>query len=1367
MTQRLEVVLFGEVTILKEDGSVTDRLAPKEVGLFIYLLCHNQPQPREHLAELFWPERPQKLSLSNLRTALTRLRRHLAPYLLVTRQTIAIHHELCRLDVAEFETGLAALNVSSQFEGDLSPATAARLTALLQLYTGDFLHNFSLPDSYDFEEWLLLRREQLRQQAIVGLHHLIPFHLHERRFTEAGEWANRLLALNPLDESGHRYLMQAMAGRGQRTAALEQYATCQRLLAETFGAEPAAETVRLYEQIQSGELSGDVENPAEGQGRGGAEEIALPPSPRPAAPPPTDWGDAPGGFGFYGRTEEQRTLRSWLGADRCRLIALLGIGGQGKTALAAQVVRTVEADFELVIWRSLLNAPPLDEILQTWLQALSEQIAPDASLDYRLNRLFERLRQWRCLLILDNAESLMQSGEHAGEFRAGYEAYGQLFRRFGESDHHSCLLLTSREKPKRFTRLERPGRPVRSLRLGGLDVETAQTILQMEGLVETVDQTAALVERYSGNPLALILVADTVREIFEGDLTTFLNEEAAIFEDVQDVLDQQFTRLPALEQTLMVWLAIEREATSIQTLSDNLVETYRQGELLAALRSLQRRSLIDKREAGFTLQNVVTEYLTDRLLRHLWQEIIDGPLDGFNRYALIKANAKAYVRHSQARLILAPLADWLAAHYGPTVADQARHLLTRVRLETPAQGYAGGNLLNLMLHLGLDCRGMDFSGLSVWQAYLRGKQLPAVNFADADLRGSVLTDTFSSIYSVAFSPDGQWLAAGTGTGDIRLWQVATGQPVAVFEGHQELVWTVAFSPDGRWLAGGSEDQTVSVWDTRTRQRLNIFREHSDTVTEVVFSPDSRYLASGSGDGTVLIWAVGDDREPLARLVCEDEIKSVAFSPDGQMVAAAGHDQKIRLWETNAVLNGAGRQNVRIFEGHSRMVRSLAFSPDGHWLASGSDDQTVRVWAVESGYCQHILQGHQDEVHNVTFSPDGQILAGVGFDQAVRLWRMPSGEATHTLYGHTQPVTALAFSPDGHIIASGSDDQTVRLWDADSGRLMMTLQGYSNATQRVAFSPDGQTIASSGEDELIYLWQIGTDHPLKSLAGHVGHSWGMMFSPDGERLASLGYLDKIVQVWTAPAGRGLHTFEMRDVAPLGLMFTADGQLLACGGREGTVFLWNVAQGQLLHTFAHPTSMRIGAIAIQPAGHLLACGSTDFRTYLWDARSGLHRQTLEGHTQKVWALRFSPDGALLATGSDDHTIRLWESDTGRPLHLLQGHDGWIEQLSFSPDQSLLASCSVDRTIRLWEVASGRLLRTLTGHRGAIKAIDFGPDSRRLVSGSIDETIRVWDVQTGDCQAIWRVPGPYAGMNIAGVTGLTATQRTALQSLGAVIQ
>ena len=575
-----------------------------------------------------------------------------------------------------------------------------------------------------------------------------------------------------------------------------------------------------------------------------------------------DWGEATDVTVFYGRTEELATLEKWILKDRCRLVALLGMGGIGKTSLAVKIAEQIKDRFEYVIWRSLCNAPPLKDILANFIQFLSNEQETETdvpeSVGDRVLRLIDYLREHRCLIVLDNAETIMQSGAHAGRYREGYSDYGELLRRVGEVPHQSCLVLTSREKPKEVASLEGEAPPVRSLQLSGLKQVEGQKIFELKGLCGAESEWEALIERYSGNPLALKIVATTIQDVFDGNVAEFLKQDTAVFGDIRELLDQQFERLSDQEKEIMYWLAINREPVSLSELREDIVSLVSQSKFLEALESLGRRSLVERSASLFTLQPVVMEYVTERLIDQICKEIATQNIELFRYHALMKAQAKDYVRDTQVRLILQPVINGLLTVFRSKrgIENQLTKILAMLRETSPLEpGYTGGNVFNLLRHLETDISGYDFSHLTVWQADLRSVNLQNANFAHANLAKSVFVETFGGIFSVAFSPKGELLATGDTNGEIRLYQVADGQQLLTCEGHSGWVWSVAFSPDGHTLASGSDDQTVKLWDASTGQCLKTLQHHSGGVWSVAFSPDGHVLASGSDDQTIKLWNV--------------------------------------------------------------------------------------------------------------------------------------------------------------------------------------------------------------------------------------------------------------------------------------------------------------------------------------------------------------------------------------------------------------------------------------------------------------------------------------------------------------------------------
>ncbi|MEZ4616114.1 MAG: BTAD domain-containing putative transcriptional regulator [Caldilineaceae bacterium] len=447
-----------------------------------------------------------------------------------------------------------------------------------------------------FDEWLVWRREGLHIRAMATLDQLTTRALDQQQFAEAAVYARRQLTFEPWLEPAHRQLMLALAHKGDRHEALAQFEQCVQLLQRELGVTPDQATVTLATQIRAGTFA---TAPQAALPTHAPQPTTAPPAtpPEPTLPQPAkiDWGEAPEITALHGREAEMQLLTRWLVTDQCRLVAVVGMGGMGKTTLAASTVHQVAEHFDVVIWRSLLNAPQPEEMIRSWLRLLDEAQTTQAAQDFdtALAQLFTQLQGRRCLLILDNVESLLQSDDRAGHYRSGYAAYGQLFKRFGETSHRSTLFLTSREAPQEVVRLARERPTVQSLALVGLSVPAGQAILRRQGITVRDGSVELLVARYSGNPLALMLVGETIQELFAGDVAAFL-EQPLIFDDIRDVLDQQWTRLSALERTLLLWLAIEREPLTPTQLSANLYPAVPLPTLIEALNSLRRRSLLER-----------------------------------------------------------------------------------------------------------------------------------------------------------------------------------------------------------------------------------------------------------------------------------------------------------------------------------------------------------------------------------------------------------------------------------------------------------------------------------------------------------------------------------------------------------------------------------------------------------------------------------------------------------------------------------------------------------------------------------------------------------------------------------------------------
>jgi WD40 repeat protein len=1121
-----------------------------------------------------------------------------------------------------------------------------------------------------------------------------------------------------------------------------------------------------------------------------------------------DWGEAIDISAFYGRELERDRLNRWLGTDRCRLVAILGMGGMGKTTIAIELVQQLQAStgadleridsmqFSCILWRSLLNALPLKELLPELIRTLTIsldlksqglgarqlQIDPMPQMIFgQLELLLEIFQKHRCLIVLDNVESIFQAGAQVGQYRAGYADYGDLFSMLGRMNHQSCLLLTSREKPTEISQLEGINAKVRTLTLPGLDATAGQQIFADRGCLPISPLEWAEIDRYcGGNPLAFQLIAATVQEVADGDVSEifpYLRSHKLGFADIHILLEQQWERLTTEEHQVMYWLAIGREPMSICDLERSLHPAWnhhRQGDyLLSALQSLRRRSIIfsptEQIEQGkrhWSLQPMVMEYVTGKFVEQICIEIDRQQPFLLNTHAIAQANAKEYLRLAQLRTIVQPAIDRLRTKIGNPhqIGRHLRQILAQWQISNSLQpGYLAGNLLNFLTHLKLDLTDLDCSELVVRQAYLVGIDLVGVNFTNAQMVDCAFTQTFSSILAIAYSPDGQTLAASDSNGEIRLWSIHDGQCLLTCSGHTNWVRAIKFSPDGRYLASSSDDRRIVLWDLQDGSCLKTI---GDGIHSLGFSisPDGRYLASGSANNLIYYW-------DLQTGICirqfeghQDWSMDVKFHPAGHQLVSGGADGTVRVWDV-----ASGRCD-RVWQGHENLVTTVDYHPDGKTIVSGSLDGSLRLWdaadvtdALPRGdECKSVLTGHGNEIWSAVFSPDGSQFASAGVGGLLRIWRTSDGHCLHRLEGHSDRLWSVAFHPDGHRLASGGEDRTIRFWQVSDGKCLQAFNGYTNWFKSIAWSPDGQRLITASRDAQVRVWSCDRQTCLHQLSGHTKSIVTVAYDPQGVTFASGGD-DRTIRIWDAQTLSCTQVLRGHPEGILALVYSPDGKYLVSSGSDLSIRIWDTHRWRCLHVRTGHTD-RIGGLAYHPHLDLIASASEDRTVKIWNLDRNTPLQTLSRHTNRAIAVAFDPRGTILASGGMDRQILLWNVETGELCHTLTGHEGWILSLAYSPDGNWLFSGASDHTIKVWSMESGTCTDTFTGHQSWVWSVAVSGCGRFLASASEDETIRLWDLADGNALSTRRACRPYEGMKITKVEGLTKAQINDLKTLGA---
>jgi WD40 repeat protein len=480
-------------------------------------------------------------------------------------------------------------------------------------------------------------------------------------------------------------------------------------------------------------------------------------------------------------------------------------------------------------------------------------------------------------------------------------------------------------------------------------------------------------------------------------------------------------------------------------------------------------------------------------------------------------------------------------------------------------------------------------------------------------------------------------------------------------------------------------------------------------------------------------------DQAGRRVCRAELRGnnasrVVMSPDGTRLAwPRGIDRRWRI----AICDATSGKLTLDCEGHLGNVWCFAFSPDGRRLASGGEDRTACVWNTATGALVATCRGHAGRVLGVAFSPDGRRLLTTSAD-GVRQWDAATGSEVEPPYDrHTGEVTAAVYSPDGRWVASTGSDRTVRIWEARGRQDVAVRHGHTGNVTGVAFAPDGRRLVSlSGPsvldiagDGTVRVWEVDTGATFPVLRGHERGVYPVAFSPDSgtPRLIASGGWDHTIRLWDAVTGELCATLPHPDVVH-GLAFGPDGWLVAASMADNRLRIWDLATARLRNEIEIPAG-KLRTVVVRPDGRRLAASAyveqdQVHKLHVLDVESGRSLYSTEGSVRA-----YSPDGRWLAVvNADEDILFLLDADTHQTAAQFRGHQGKIRSAAFSPDSRRIATCSEDRTVRVWPLDGGAC-QVLLGHTDDVFAVAFHPDGTRLASGGRDRAVWLWDLARGE--------------------------------------
>jgi WD40 repeat protein/serine/threonine protein kinase len=463
--------------------------------------------------------------------------------------------------------------------------------------------------------------------------------------------------------------------------------------------------------------------------------------------------------------------------------------------------------------------------------------------------------------------------------------------------------------------------------------------------------------------------------------------------------------------------------------------------------------------------------------------------------------------------------------------------------------------------------------------------------------GKPLIQRIGDFLSVAFSPDGLGVVAGTGEGEIFGWRLPSGTPLfdPIRGAHTSDVWDLVFNHSGTRLATKSSDGTSTLLEFPSGRILGTAFKDGSHIDGIAFSADGNTLIGGAADGTLRLWDI--NRQTLSASTPRghsENIIDVRSSRNGDILATLGKDQVIRLWNF-----AASYPLGQIKEVLGRSAKGVAFSADGKLLAAGDDQGGVQIWELERAEEPIQLLRHKGQVWALAFSPDRAMLASGDRAGQVLLWDVASGKLLRAITADDQAIWSLVFTPDGKSLMTASDARAA-LWEVETGAPRGEIRQTGGRITRAALSPDGALIATAATNGKIRLWDVASMAMMREIPVADDVIWSVAFSPDGSELATASS-DEAVALWDVKTGRRRAIFAGQRGGATDVAYLRDGATIAAVDRSGEIHLWDIQTARSLTETWPGHSAASWRIALHPDGRRFATTGDDGRVVIWDLLS----------------------------------------------------------------------------------------------------------------------------------------------------------------------
>ncbi|KAF2154578.1 hypothetical protein K461DRAFT_202404, partial [Myriangium duriaei CBS 260.36] len=387
------------------------------------------------------------------------------------------------------------------------------------------------------------------------------------------------------------------------------------------------------------------------------------------------------------------------------------------------------------------------------------------------------------------------------------------------------------------------------------------------------------------------------------------------------------------------------------------------------------------------------------------------------------------------------------------------------------------------------------------------------------------------VSTLAYSPDGEMLAVGTTTKEVRLFDSQTGTEIQQFESNGQNIDRIALSTDGRLIAvlAAANSLRVYLWDTSTGDQFRILEGHDAGISAIVFSPDTNVLATASRDSTIRVWRVRSSMPSQASNIHDGEIFSMSLSSDGALVSVVD-EQLIRLFdvhtgtETQQIQNKIRLDNDKGLDHHYRSM----FSPDGKMIATWGSNSVMQLWNTQTGQQIQMLGGHGAGISLVTFCDGGKIIVTISSGGNVCVWLCRTGRKTRERQIGRDSRTKVAVSCNGQV-AWGNDSNQAQIWRPLKDSAVLALATFEAYPRQLTFSADGELLALSLDDSPIRVYNTQTGDEVYNFEYQHAGPISAAFSLDKRILAfvSINEASPLLRLWDMHSNKECSSFPLHS------------------------------------------------------------------------------------------------------------------------------------------------------------------------------------------------------------------------------------------------